>query len=149
MKNTECYLGREVALDTKILPVRRGIIAGPVSRSPITGGVNPHPAFGEVVIVEFDGGLLQKVKLKTLITKERGDQIHQELTAAANKLAEEYEATKELVTKKLAAAAILLREAGDLASERNENLSRHYREATLAFEDAMGDAGWSTSSWHC
>jgi hypothetical protein len=140
LKNTDCYLGREIALDTKLLPVKRGVIAGPVT---------PHPAHDEVVIVEFAGGLLQKVALKLLITKEQGDEIHNRLTMLANKLAKEFEATKKLVTEKLDAAAALINEASSLASRRHESLSHDYYEAVHVLESAMSDAGWSTSSWHC
>lgn len=151
LKNTDCTIGAKVALDQRSLPMKRGVVAGPVTT---------HPTAGEVVIVEWpaDWGAatLQKVTLRSLITDEEADKIQVELQveadklkAAKQKLEAEFEETSKKVSKKIRDAAKLIREASSLADKHGKDLQHDFRYVAGVLEDAMGDSGWSTSSWHC
>jgi hypothetical protein len=140
LKNTDCTLGIVVALDQKTLPLQRGHIAGPVTT---------HPSAGEVVVVEWKNGTLQKVTLRSLILEEEANRIEAELQLAKDKLEAEFEKTAEEVGKKLIAAAKLVREAAVIADKAGSDLTTDFYDATHELERAMDQAGWSTSSWHC
>lgn len=151
LKNTDCTMGAKVALDQRLLPMKRGVVAGPVTT---------HPTAGEVVIVEWpaDWGAntLQKVTLRSLITDAEANKVEAELQVEADKLKAkqdklnaEFEATSKEIAKKLKAAAKSITEAGNLADKAGKDLTTDFYDATRELERAMDGAGWSTSSWHC
>lgn len=148
LKNTDCVMGTAVALNERVLPLKRGHVAGPVTT---------HPTAGEVVIVEWPANwganTLQKVTLRSLLNEEDATKLEAELQIEADaakakqdKLEAEFQQTAKEVSKKMKAAAKLIREASDLAGG---NLQDNFYEATRELERAMDEAGWSTSSWHC
>lgn len=95
----------------------------------------------EVVAVEWEDGTLQKVNANDI-----------QVCLSAE---EEFELFRSQVNEKLAAAAALIREAGQLAGKEGKDLQSYDDESgdtmfdTYQLERAMRDTGWNTSSWHC
>lgn len=140
LKDTDCTLGVVVALDQKTLPLKRGYIAGPATT---------HPSAGEVVIVEWKNGTLQKVTLRSLILEEEANRIEAELQSAKDKLEAEFDATSYEIAKKMKAAGKLVAEAAALAAKHDATLIDEFHEFVDPLESAMSHAGWRTSSWSC
>jgi hypothetical protein len=138
MEAKDCTLKRHVALAGQKAPLQRGYIAGPVSL---------HPTAGEVVIVEWDNGQIQKVTLRSLLTTEEAMAKEVELEAAAQKLEEEFSDVEKKIKEKLAKAGKLISEAAKLAESVGQELPE--MGVTGVLESAMDRAGWRTSSWGC
>lgn len=83
----------------------------------------------------------QEVYTDILILESEGDEKY-------SKLQKEFEALEEECKKKIEVAAEAIAEADRLASAKGYALSSMH-EAVGSLIDAMGSAGWSTSSWSC
>lgn len=138
MEAKDCTLKRHVALAGQKAPLPRGHIAGPVS---------VHPTAGEVVIVEWDNGQIQKVTLRSLLTTEEAMAKEVELNAAAQKLEEEFSEVELKIKEKMVKAGKLISEAAKLAESVGQELPE--MGVTGALQSAMDRAGWRTSSWGC
>lgn len=138
METKECKLNRRIALTGKKYPLQKGAIVGPTS---------VHPTAGEVVLVEWDNGLIQKVTLRSLLDEGEADEKEAELQEEQQKLEDEWEDTEKKIKAKLTAASVLIKDAATIASKAGKDLP--HMEVASVLEYAMDDAGWSTSSWHC
>jgi len=140
LKKENCTMDLVVGLDAKTLPVKLGIIVGPVTI---------NPTAGEMVVVEWEGGYIQKVTLRSLITGDEANKLQVELQATKDKLEYEFQLVAQQVAEKLEAAAKLIEEAGTIATKSDKNLTSDFYQETLQVEAAMEKAGWNTSSWYC
>jgi molybdopterin converting factor small subunit len=139
IKPEQCVIGTIVFLNGKSLPLRRGTIVGLVT---------PHPTPGDIVIVEYDDGRIDKTAIKSLLSEVDGLAEQTRLEEVGRKLEEEFAKVEAECTAKLNEAAELIREAGKLADDKGVDLQEMY-DATRGIERAMDAAGWRTSSWHC
>lgn len=139
MKVEECTIGAVVYLVGTEAPLRKGKVAGVTSK---------HPTAGDVVIVEWDSGSINKVAVDKLLTEEVGKALQDRLEEDAKKLEEEFEKVQKACKDKLQKAAELISEAAKLAQSHGQELMDMY-DAVGPLERAMDHAGWSTSSWHC
>lgn len=138
MEAKDCTLKRFVALAGQKSPLQRGHIVGPVSL---------HPTAGEVVIVEWDNGQIQKVTLRSILSNEEAMVRETELHAAAAKLEEEFSDVEKKIKEKMVKAGKLISEAAKLAETVGQELPE--MGVTGPLEAAMDRAGWRTSSWGC
>jgi hypothetical protein len=138
MEAKECTLKRRVALAGNTSPLQKGTIVGPVT---------PHPTAGEVVIVEWDNGQIQKVTLRSILTTEDAAVKEAELEAAAAKLEDEFSEVEKKIKEKMTKAGKLIAEAAKLAESVGQELPD--MDAAYTLQSAMDKAGWRTSSWGC
>ncbi len=138
MKVEDCTIGTVVYFVGGASP-RKAKIAGVTSK---------HPTAGDVVIVEWDGGGLDKVVIAKLLNEVDGKAEQDRLEAEAQKLEEEFEKVQKACKDKLQKAAELINEAAKVAEAHGQDLMDMY-EAVRPLERAMDNAGWRTSSWHC
>jgi len=139
MDSKNCKMGTRVALLSKEQPCNKGAIKGEVES---------HKSHGQVIIVEWDSGTLQKVTLRSLLTETEGIAQDTRIREEQERLETEWARAETLVTEKLNAAATLIREANDLASGAGKELYEMY-ESTSRLMGALDDAGWRTSSLSC
>lgn len=138
MKASQCTMKSVVALTGKTAPLKRGIIAGPVTN---------HPSLGEVVVVEWYDGGLQKITTRSLITEYEADQLDAKMFAAAKKLEDEWNALEDQVRGKVNEAAKLLSAAAKIATAGGHSLSELDVNDNLI--DAIFEGGWNSSSLSC
>jgi hypothetical protein len=139
MDSQNCKMGTRVALISKDQPCNKGAIKGEVES---------HKSHGQVVIVEWDSGSLQKVTLRSLITEAEGVAQDTRIREQQERMEAEWAETETSVTDKLNAAAVLIHEANALASKAGKELYEMY-ESTGRLMGALDDAGWRTSSLSC
>lgn len=96
---------------------------------------------GQLVAVEWSDGALERVRIDNLLTKES--------------LEDEFRAVQKEINEKLQEASKLIKEASSLAAMHGKDLrswdsdGEDYCFDQGLLEDAMEEAGWNTSSWHC
>lgn len=139
MQAKDCVLNRRVALTGSKYPLQKGTIAGPVSQ---------HPTAGEVVVVEWDNGQIQKVTLRSLLDDDESTIKEMELENEQLRLEEEWNETEKKIKDKISKASKLILDASKLAEESGKTLADMYS-IQHELERAMDSAGWNTSSWHC
>lgn len=138
IKEEQCIVGTVVYLAAKEAPLRKGKIAGPI---------DPN-LLASTVIVEWDNGNLNKQQIKFLLSEIDGAAENKRLLEEQERLEKEFEQVEQECAAKLEKAGKLIREAAKLAESHGKDLQEMY-EATRGVENAMRDAGWNTSSWHC
>jgi methionine synthase II (cobalamin-independent) len=134
IKAEQATIGAVVFASGHKAPLAKGKIAGPVT--------------GNIVIVEWDDGRLDKRQLNSLLTEVAGSAEDKRLQDEAERLEKEFAEVEQVCKTKLQQAAQLVREAAKLADAKNVDL-QDMHEATHDLEYAMEAAGWRTSSWHC
>lgn len=97
------------------------------------------PGKDGMLLVEWRGGRIEKLMANRLMGEE-------EATQLCESLEEEFDKVEEAVSKKLAKAAALVREANALAEGSGLDL---YEMNDGGLLDAMENAGWRTSSMSC
>lgn len=140
MKAEQCSLDVPVALTGNTLPLQRGKIAGPVTQ---------HPSAGEVVVVEWGNGLIQKVTVRSLLSEEEAETKEAELTAEQEKIEQEFDNMRQSVRQKMTDAAKLLDEAAAICNKHGSDLVNDMYDEVRPLLRAMDRAGWSTSSLSC
>jgi len=96
---------------------------------------------GQLLAIEWGDGALERVRIDNLLTEKS--------------LEDEFKAVQDEINGKLQEAAKLIKEAASLAEAHGKDLRSFdtYGEDYLfdqgLLEDAMEEAGWNTSSWHC
>lgn len=144
MKVEECILKTRIALVTKV----NGRYDTPNAKyGHIAGLVGLHASVGDVVIVEWDNGHVDKVAVKALVPEAQAIAELAAQKAEQAKLEAEFQKVRTLVDAKIALAANAVTEASKLAKAAKLSLLDDFEVDDL--ESAMGRAGWSTSSWHC
>lgn len=121
----------------------------PFPRGKIAGIVSKHSTAGEVVIVEWDTGKLEKVELKVLFNEANGKAEEENRLAEEKRLEEEFEATRLIIAAKFKEAARAVNEAARIADAHGIDIQEDLYDEADCLEDAMRDAGWRTSSWNC
>ena len=138
LKPEQAVIGATVYAAGNTAPLAKGKIASPIDN---THGNN-------IVIVEWEGGRLDKRQLKSLLSEVDGIAENQRLLDKQAQLEAEFAKVEEACKEKLAEAAKLINEAAAMASDADVDIQEMY-EATRPLERAMENAGWRTSSWHC
>lgn len=136
IKKEECVVGKVVYQAAKDPPLARGKIVGPANEN-------------NLAIVEWDNGSITKKDIKHLLNEADGLAENKRLQDEKDRLEHEFEITKEAIAEKLAAAAKLINEAANIAANKDVSILDSMYEETRELEDAMENAGWRTSSWHC
>jgi hypothetical protein len=138
MKASDCTLQARVGWINHNYTYK-GTIITPVKRE-------AHGA--DTVVVEWDGGSVQKMDIKLLIPES-------EVVAEANRLHEEklrlekeFAVVAAKVKEKADAAAALINEAQELADTVHRE-ARYMNDACDALQDALDGAGWYQSSLNC
>lgn len=141
MEHQDCIVGTRVALISKTQPCNKGAIKGEVET---------HKTHGHVVIVEWDGGALQKVTLRSLITEAEGITQDTLICEEEERFKNEWDKTLATINAKIREATTAINEAAKLASSNNESLREVLSyEETRPFKQALDNAGWSSSSMSC
>lgn len=139
MKTEQCIMDTRVFLTGTTLPLQSGKIAGPVTQ---------HPSAGEVVVVEWSSGLMQKVTIRSLLTEPEADVKTSQMAEEAFSLEQEWQQKASTIGDKMKIAAKLIKEADQLAHKSGHELMYLYDEVHPLMK-ALSDAGWSTSSMIC
>jgi hypothetical protein len=146
MKVSECTLKTRVALVTMgnnrydTTSAKYGHIAGLVSL---------HASVGDVVIVEWDNGHIDKVAVKSLVLETKAKEEIAAREVEKQKLEEDFEKVRLQVDAKILVASLAVAEASKIARAAKLDLQDDFADEVSELESAMGRAGWSTSSWHC
>lgn len=135
IKKEDCTVGKVVYLSGVYPPLSKGKIVGP-------------PNDKNLVIVEWEGGHLEKKDRSKLLDEKTGAAENQRLVDEKERLEKEFEQVEVECKNKLQQAANLIYEASKLAGSKGKELQDMY-DAVSPLERAMDAAGWSTSSWHC
>ena len=138
LKPEQAVVGAVVYKAAKSAPLQRGKILAPLDN---THGNN-------LVVVEWDGGQINKPQLHNLLSEADGLKENARLLEEQERLEREFEQVQSECASKLQQAARLVREASTLARSKGQDL-QEMSEATYDLENAMESAGWRTSSWHC
>lgn len=138
LKHEQATVGATVYRVAKSPSLQRGQIIAPLDN---THGNN-------LVVVEWDGGHIQKMQLNLLLSEADGVAENQRLTEEKERLEREFQQVQSECATKLQQAARLVREASTLARSKGQDL-QEMSDATYDLENAMESAGWRTSSWHC
>jgi hypothetical protein len=139
MNPQDCKTNTRVAMISKTQPCPKGTIKSEVEK---------HPSHGQVVIVEWDHGNIQKMTLRSLITEKEGLAQDARIKAEEERLETEWEKAQSQVGAKLQEAANAVNEAARLAKATGHELQEMY-DATRPLMRAISNAGWNSSSMSC
>ena len=112
-----------------------------------------EPRYGVVTDVLSNGNVMVEWENKYGAPKRKesspGNLLPEaEIKAKYSELEQAFLKVQAEVEEKLKAASTFILEAEKIASAAGLNL-QDMRDATDHLEDAMNEAGWQTSSWHC
>jgi len=136
MEVKDCTHNKRVALISREQPCNKGTIKGEAEA---------HPSYGHAVIVEWDGGQLQKVSLRSLITEEEGKAQDARIKAEQEKLENEWAETEAKVKSKIKEATAAISQAIDLAHKAGHDLY-DLRDAVYPLTNVLERVGWVASS---
>ena len=88
----------------------------PFPRGKVAGILSTHPTAGEMVIVEWAHGHVEKVALKALFNEVNGKAEESRVLDEQTRIEEEFEATRIIIAGKFQEAAKAIREAAHLAN---------------------------------
>lgn len=134
LKAEHAIIGATVYVSSKTAPLVKAKIASPLQNN--------------LVILEYEGGQLNKKDIKHLLSEVDGITENKRLLDEQEKLEREFADVEQQCKVKLKQAAALVQEAAKLAHSKNVDI-QDMHDATHDLEYAMEAAGWRTSSWHC
>lgn len=138
LKPDQATVGAIVYKVAKQAPLQQGKILAPLDN---THGNN-------LVVVEWQGGQINKMQLHMLFSESDGLKENQRLVEEQERLEREFEQAQVECASKLSKAAQLIQEAAKLASSKGTELREMYDE-TRELMRALDAGGWSTSSMTC
>jgi hypothetical protein len=138
MEAKDCQVGTRVALVSKTQPCLKGVIKSQVEK---------HKTH-DTIIVEWDGGALQKVTLRSIITEAEGKLQDKQIKDEQDRLEQEFDKVQDTIRLKIRLAAASIKEAAALANKAGTDLRDMYEDVGPLM-DALDDAGWNPSSFSC
>jgi hypothetical protein len=135
MLQKDCKVGTRVAQKSEFFPCEKGEI------------INDAVKYETTMVVEWDSGYISREYVSELITETEGLARDAQFQDEKEQYEAKFNAVRAEISSKMDAAAALIKDAHTLARGADRKLSELME--SNDFIDAMGEAGWRTSSLSC